>query len=198
MNINKKSKRYIQKAFLKLMEDRNFEELSVKDITDAAELSRGTFYLYYDSKYDLAEDIENSLFSGFIVIMEKIRREGRQAYYGSIESGSINPHFVEYFQYIREHFYEFKILFSPHYISGFTSRFSRVIVKNRFTTLKCWSSVSVETVQQLPVHRIYREEILSSLYISLFSTWVSRNMDLPEEEMARMLGELWRPLSTFG
>lgn len=198
MNNNKKSQRYIQKAFLKLLEEKNFEDISVKDITDAAELSRGTFYLYYDSKYDLAEEIEEQLFSGFSAIMERIRREGRLAYYGSIEDNRVNPHFIEYFQYIREHFYEFKILFSPRYISGFTSRFSRIIVKNRFVTLKCWSSVSVESIQQLPAHRIYREELLSSLYISLFSTWVNRDMDLPEEEMARMLGQLWKPLATFG
>ncbi|MGZ2546862.1 TetR/AcrR family transcriptional regulator [Staphylococcus saprophyticus] len=31
----------------------NFDEISVKDICKLAEISRGTFYLHYQDKYDL-------------------------------------------------------------------------------------------------------------------------------------------------
>ncbi len=65
---NKKSDvRYIRaedaitNAFLKLVSDIGFYAITVKDITNLADVSRGTFYQHYDDKYDKISFIKNNI-----------------------------------------------------------------------------------------------------------------------------------------
>lgn len=50
-----KTKEAINKAFLELLADKDFEKITVNDISDGANLNRGTFYLHYTDKYDLLD-----------------------------------------------------------------------------------------------------------------------------------------------
>lgn len=194
MQFDTKAERIIANSFFKLLEKKHFENISVKDITQNVELSRGTFYIYFDNKYDLVEKIEGKVFDRFVSIMKEIRNQGKQDYYSYIEQG-FNPLFLKYFDHLEENCYEFKIMFSDNYISGFSNRLSRLIMQERMKTTNTWhnSNISVNNIQ--PLTRRYREEVLSSLYISLFSTWINNDMDLEKEEIARLLSKMWLPLS---
>ena len=44
-----KTKKAIRDAFLALIEEKGFERISVKEITEKAMISRNTFYLHYYS-----------------------------------------------------------------------------------------------------------------------------------------------------
>lgn len=52
-----KTKKSIYRAFFKLLNEKGFEKISVKDISDEAVISRNTFYLHYEDKYDLMDKI---------------------------------------------------------------------------------------------------------------------------------------------
>lgn len=56
-----KTRRAIQTAFLKLMKEKGFAAITVKDIIQEAEINRSTFYAHYEDKYDLLNNIENVL-----------------------------------------------------------------------------------------------------------------------------------------
>lgn len=56
-----KTRRAIQAAFLKLMKEKGFTAVTVKDIIQEAEINRSTFYAHYEDKYDLLDNIENDL-----------------------------------------------------------------------------------------------------------------------------------------
>lgn len=51
----KRTKKYIQNAFTELLAEMDFEDLSIQDIMDRAELNRATFYNHYQDKYELLE-----------------------------------------------------------------------------------------------------------------------------------------------
>lgn len=51
----KRTRRYIQEAFTDLLAEMDFEDLSIQDIMDRAELNRATFYNHYQDKYELLE-----------------------------------------------------------------------------------------------------------------------------------------------
>ena len=44
------------------MEEKDFEIITVLDITKRANINRGTFYLHYVDKYDMLEKYELKLF----------------------------------------------------------------------------------------------------------------------------------------
>ncbi|WP_196246228.1 TetR/AcrR family transcriptional regulator [Lacticaseibacillus zhaodongensis] len=51
----------IKTAFLELLKTKTFEKISVSDISKAAGINRGTFYLHYVDKYALREHYEDEL-----------------------------------------------------------------------------------------------------------------------------------------
>jgi len=51
----RRTRELLQHALAKLLETREFEKLSVQDITDAATLNRATFYAHYPDKFALLE-----------------------------------------------------------------------------------------------------------------------------------------------
>ncbi|MCO7125496.1 TetR/AcrR family transcriptional regulator [Sporolactobacillus shoreicorticis] len=52
-----KTRAAIQSHFLGLLLQKNFNEITVKDIASAAKIGRGTFYLHYEDKYNLLETV---------------------------------------------------------------------------------------------------------------------------------------------
>lgn len=52
-----RSKKDIEVAFVRLIEDKGFNKLTVKDICSTALIGRSTFYRYYEDKYDLLEKL---------------------------------------------------------------------------------------------------------------------------------------------
>lgn len=72
----KRTQKAIKEAFFILVEEKGFEHISVKDITDKAMISRNTFYLHYEDKYDLLNKICDELMRKlFFGTGKQIRRE---------------------------------------------------------------------------------------------------------------------------
>ncbi|CAM3207126.1 TetR/AcrR family transcriptional regulator [Filibacter tadaridae] len=67
-----RTKRMIRDAFTQLLEEKGFEGITVRDITGKADINRGTFYLHYDSKYDLLEKSETEILAEMSGILKKI------------------------------------------------------------------------------------------------------------------------------
>ena len=57
------TKNAIETAFLKLLKDRNFEKVMVKDIVEECGLTRNTFYYYYEDTYNILADILQVLYN---------------------------------------------------------------------------------------------------------------------------------------
>jgi Transcriptional regulator len=52
-----KSQEAIKKAILELMSEKNFDDITIRDIADSANVNRGTIYLHYMDKYDLLDKL---------------------------------------------------------------------------------------------------------------------------------------------
>ncbi|MCR4896008.1 MAG: TetR/AcrR family transcriptional regulator [Lachnospiraceae bacterium] len=68
-----RTKQAIRDAFWTLLEERNFEKISVSDLADRAGINRKTFYAYYDSLDALVEEVEDDLTKNY----EPIFRDAR-------------------------------------------------------------------------------------------------------------------------
>jgi AcrR family transcriptional regulator len=52
-----KSQEAIKKAVLEFMAEKDFDDITIRDISDRANVNRGTIYLHYTDKFDLLEKI---------------------------------------------------------------------------------------------------------------------------------------------
>lgn len=58
----KKTKASIINSFLTLRSQKPLERITVKELSNAAQINKATFYLHYKDIYDLSEALENELF----------------------------------------------------------------------------------------------------------------------------------------
>lgn len=56
-----KTKKAIKSAFIKLLTERDINDITVSDIAELADINRKTFYNYYAGMHELMDEIENEL-----------------------------------------------------------------------------------------------------------------------------------------
>lgn len=52
-----KTQEALKKALIDLMSEKNFDDITIQDLSDRANVSRGTIYLHYLDKYDLLDKL---------------------------------------------------------------------------------------------------------------------------------------------
>lgn len=122
-NSSKKTKRLIKKIFAEMLsEKKNLASISVSELCQRAELSRGTFYSHYDDIYGVAEEYENELIDAFF---DKTRL---------IASQSIAQFIDSVFEYIRQNDESYRLLCKSNE-SIFAAKKLTTIVSKKLTEL---------------------------------------------------------------
>ena len=62
----KRTKALIRQAFIEWLAVKDFEDITVQDIVDRAELNRATFYNHYHDKYELLDATMADMFAGML------------------------------------------------------------------------------------------------------------------------------------
>jgi len=70
----RKTKTQILRTFTQLLMQKDLKDISVSELTQLADINRGTFYLHYKDIYDLFEQTENEILENFIGILGKYRK----------------------------------------------------------------------------------------------------------------------------
>lgn len=61
----KRTKRVLKECLFELLETKSIDEITVKELTEAADVNRSTFYFYYDDIGDMMMQIQNEIFDVF-------------------------------------------------------------------------------------------------------------------------------------
>lgn len=67
----KKTRRAIYNAFLKIRTTKPLEKITVKELAEEAEISKATFYLHYKDVYDLSDSLQNETIKNIIDNIEE-------------------------------------------------------------------------------------------------------------------------------
>lgn len=87
----KESRDHIEKAFIRLLQDRRLEEVRVTEICSEADVNRTTFYANYEDIYDLAEKVQI-----------RLEEEVVELYREEHEQEQIDYNFLKLFYHIKE------------------------------------------------------------------------------------------------
>jgi AcrR family transcriptional regulator len=105
------------RVLLQLISEKGFDAITVKDLTQYAEINRATFYQHYYDKFDLLDqNIENMLLNLVITVGPKNRDE----LIGHGEEPSLV--YVRLFKFISENAAFFKIMMGKNGIPSFQTR----------------------------------------------------------------------------
>lgn len=67
-----KTKRAIRNAIADLMTQKSYNDITIKDVADLADINRKTFYNYYSGIYQVVEEIENEILAKLDLIIGEV------------------------------------------------------------------------------------------------------------------------------
>ena len=70
-----RTKRAIRNAFVKLLSEKDFATVTIKEIADLADVNRKTVYNYYKGVYDILEEVENELLETLSRVFKDVNYE---------------------------------------------------------------------------------------------------------------------------
>ncbi len=176
--MNDKTKRKIQTSFLNVLKEKHFMNITVRDITTLAEINRGTFYLHYQDKYDLIEQIEKQLLKGLELQLLRLKPDELLQ---EAEKGSISKLSVEMFRYIQLNAEVFRVLLGNNN-QGFHRRLKTFFVNHfgeKITQNKSF-------FHNLDIPEDYLSSFATSAFLGLVEQWLERGLAETPDQMADM------------
>lgn len=175
-----KTKRAIREALLKLVKEKDFAKVSVRDLCAYAEINRGTFYLHYQDKYDLLERIELELLDTLRELMSRRLANKMEHFVG-------HPEFLlqfatELFRYVDKEAEVFSMLLLDSVSPMFPNKLKDLIRGNFLRAQKKDFDPST-----LSIPFDYLMAYATSANVGLLQQWLAEGRKKPPEKMAEVL-----------
>ena len=174
----RRTKKLLTQALTQLMQKKQINEITVKELTDLADMNRGTFYLYYKDIYDMLEKIEDGIFEALEEITLLHEHDNMAA--------QTKPILLDLFRFIAENQEMCRVLLSPHGDMNFLHRLNGVM---REKCLEIWPS-NQENQSEADFEYHYSFVIFGCA--GLIRAWVNRNCQESAVQMAEMADAMIR------
>ncbi len=178
-----RTKKMIRSALAELIEEKGFNNISVTDLTQRADINRGTFYLHYIDKYDLLEKIENE------IIQEIEEKTKNLNSVNMMNIDAINeplPFMVKLFEYFRENSVIIKAILGPKGDPTFERKIKKFIETNLFEKQKLKSF----NIDEAVISEEYFIQYILSADLGVIKHWLEKNMKESPNEMALTLARM--------
>lgn len=166
----RRTRRLLKESLLEMMKQKRFSEISVRDVTDSADMNRTTFYLHYTDTTQLLQSMEEDLLTEAQMLVNAHIQE-------TVADGSLRPVFEPILDFVVEHREVCTILFENNEVSHFAEHLQQLIHRNGTEVIRAWFQPMDD--QQLS----YLLRFITYGLIGLIREWFQKNMDLPKEEL---------------
>jgi AcrR family transcriptional regulator len=167
-----KSQEAIKKAVIELMSEKNFDQITIQDISDRANVSRRTFYLHYMDKFNLLD----KLIEEHINEMSEICELTSEAEYKDAN--------LPWFEYLEKNYLFFSTMLASKGAPYFRSRFVEFLIK------EFKDEVDITKGRN---HGLKEDVILQFIvtsYLGIVEWWITNGMPYPPHVMAEQVGIL--------
>jgi len=198
MNNEKKTDRRIQRtrqslrtALMELIKEKNYDALSIEEITERANVGRTTFYLHYKDKEDLLmEEFSTILYERAMVLSEipfsvwlQISDEDPK------NSKSLQP-LLLVFQHIYENSELYYLLLQSSNSSKVIERIRKITTDSIVKFVEAKKETDpIPLLSEVPIE--FFAAFFSGALISVVSWWISEDMRHSPEEVTKMFRSLF-------
>jgi AcrR family transcriptional regulator len=167
-----KTKRAIQKAFLELYSEKDFEHITVNDIADRADVNRGTVYHHYLDKFDLLDQIIDEHLQRLVEYCTPHGEESAQI----LAADELKPVF-DYFE-----------ANSPFFSTLLANRSSSLFRERlmKFVSAELRKKLDASDRQSDIDHEL-NAQFMASSFVGIVEWWIQRQMPHPPQYMAEQL-----------
>ncbi|AZB42042.1 TetR family transcriptional regulator [Bacillus sp. FJAT-42376] len=167
-----KSQEAIKNAFIELMSEKSFDQLTIQDISDRANVGRRTVYDHYLDKFDILEKlIEEHI--------EELRKLCKAA--ADLDFAEGNLIWFEYFE--RNHSFFFTMLTSKG-ATTFRKHFLAFVMEELEDEVNVSEGINKGLSKQLIL------SFFSAAIVEIVEMWIVNGLNEPTEAVARQVGIL--------
>lgn len=167
---------HIKNAFLDLYRDNYFNKITVKDVCQKANISRATFYVYYEDLESLLHEIENEILD----YISSVFGMWKYVSLDKVEYSQPFPMFLDILNYVYKNIKAYRALLGYYGNNSFITKYNRLVKKS------CYNKWIEEGYHEDDA------EVLACLsagaIINICTTWVlngfSKNKDVSPERIA--------------
>lgn len=167
-----RSQEAIKRAFIELMSEKNFDQITIQDIADRANVNRRTIYLHYMDKFDLLDKL-----------IEEHINELREMCESASETDELDGS-VSWFEYFESNYSFFSAMLASKGAPIFRSRFLEFVIediKNGWNITKGkYRGLSEDVVLQF----------FGTAYVGAVEWWFTNEMPYPPHAMEEQVGIL--------
>lgn len=172
----RKTKRLLKESFIELMSEKQIKDITVKDLTERADLNRGTFYLHYLDIYDLLNQMEDEVIENVSMMIQQFNFQN--------SSKSTYLLLEQLFEYIYENKHILKTFLQSSFKGQFFNKVQSLIKTTGLETLK---NIYQESD---PIQYTLFLSFVSSGIIGVTEQWISDGMTLTPKEMALLIDNI--------
>lgn len=163
------TKEYIKEAVAQLLSEQGFEQLTISQITQRAGINRGTFYLHYQDKYDMIDQLKEDTLNQIFYILQEEDQHPRRA-------------IIKILMYIQENFAFISAISKSRYVN-FSEYIKEFIL--RILSYSHHFETAITELYQIPF--LYAREVYLASLGSIISLWIENGGQESPQEMADIL-----------
>jgi AcrR family transcriptional regulator len=167
-----KTQQALKNAVIELMSEKNFDDITIQDLSDRANVSRGTIYLHYLDKFDLLD----KLMEEHIDVLRVTCRAAAELDF--TESTLI---WTEYFEH---HYSFFSMMLASKGAPYFRGRFLDFLIEE-FT-----NEVDVTKGKNEGLNEDLLFRFVASAFVGVVEWWFTNEKPVPHHVLAQQLGTL--------
>lgn len=188
----RRTRRRLRDALIQLILEHGYEKITIQEITDAADLSRATFYLHYKTKDELLASSLEEMFDELVTSMESFIMKP------DLDEHSEAPPSLAAFQHVAEYSELYKSLLGDRGVSSVIYRtidYIARLLQRQFERLLGEEQDNPTAIQ----YEIVAQSMAGSLF-AMVSWWLEKDMPHSPLEMARMYHRMSTPVlrAAFG
>lgn len=172
----RRTKKQLRQCLTKLLEEKSAKDITVRELSDLADINRGTFYLHYKDVFDMIEKIEQEMFEDFHEVLIK----------HSVFSlnGQPLPMLIDVFHFVADNSDMCRVLLGKNGDLAFTNRL-KDLVKER--CLNDWMELFNSGKSQ---HFELFYSFIVSGCIGILQNWLEQGLKESPEQMAYLTEQM--------
>lgn len=170
-----RTRKLLRESLLQLILEDGYDNISIQDVTDKADLGRATFYLHYREKDDLLTDLLQQQLEDFFT--------SNPAFTGGLSQAEDLKFVQKLFEFAESHYDLYRII-----LMGGGSMVGMLAVRDVFRGVfqNALNGVVSATGRNVSVERDFLENYHTGALISLVFWWMNNDMPYTPAQMAEM------------
>lgn len=168
----RKTRAALRRCLSALLLKKPVKDISVRELTELADINRGTFYLHYHDVFDLLKNLEEEMFLQFTALLE--RHDAQEV------KGSPRKLLIDLLYFVQKNADLFRILLGvngdPHFLDQLRAVFQEKIL------VPWWAAIDGKSSYE---YEYFYSYVIDGA-IGMIRRWVENDTDLSPEDMSAL------------